>query len=152
MKLVNPHTGEVLEGLAVPRQKRYPQGKEFMTMFRDGWEYLSEIDDLAGRDYRVLHRLLSKLDYENWISVSQETIAEELNLRQPDVNKSIGRLTGHRIIEREKDPIDKRRWRYRLNANLGWKGDARQWRQHQEARHRHFSLNGHNGDATISNN
>jgi len=103
-----------------------------MTMFRDGWEYLSEIDDLAGRDYRVLHRLLSKLDYENWISVAQETIAEELNLKQPDVNKSITRLTKHRIIQREKDPIDKRRWRYRLNANLGWKGDAIQWRKHQE--------------------
>ena len=39
---VNPETGEVADGFTI-RGAKYPKGVEFMTMFRDGWEYLSTL-------------------------------------------------------------------------------------------------------------
>jgi predicted transcriptional regulator len=103
-------------------------------MFRDGWKYLASLDNLAGRDARVLFALLERLDYENWVAVSQETLAEELGLRQPHVAAAIKKLTQYQILEREKDPADKRRWMYRFNASLGWKGDASQWARYMKGR------------------
>lgn len=132
MKLIDSDTGEVFLGLAVYLKKRYPreiQQYGFMTMFRVAWDYLASIDDLAGRDYRVFHRLLAQLEFENWISISQQTIAEDLNIHQQDVAKSIKKLTKYQIIEQQKDPSDKRRLRYRFNPAFGWMGDADQWKK-----------------------
>ena len=131
-KAVNTRTGEVY-GLLLPRKTHFPRGTEYNVMFKDGWNYLSSVN-LAGRDTKVLFKLLSRLDYQNWISVAQETLAEELNISQGDINRSIKKLIEHKIIERQKDPADKRRWMYRLNADLGWRGDASQWAKHQAER------------------
>ena len=133
-ELVDPKTGQVYDAFAIHRQKRYARGTEFNIMFRDGWKVLADIDDLAGRDYRVFHKLMERLEFDNWVTISQETIAEELKLKRPHVTASIGKLVKHDIIERQVDPADKRRMRYRLNADLGWKGDAKQWAIHQQER------------------
>ena len=130
---VNTRTGEVVTVAAFSRKHRYPKDVEFMTMFRDGWKYLSTLD-LAGRDTRVLFKLLEMLDYENYISISQETIAQELENDIANINRSIQKLEKLGVIERQKDKTDKRRWSYRLNAELGWKGDASQWAAHMHRR------------------
>ena len=132
-EFVNLKTGEIFSGLAVPRKKRYPKETEFMTMFRYGWKYLAKLS-LKPTETSVLCELLSRLDYENWIAVCQETIAEELKLKQPNVARAMKALVDYGIIEKERDPEDKRRWMYRLNADLGWKGDAKQWQEHQQNR------------------
>jgi hypothetical protein len=130
---VNPETGEVADGFFTIRGAKYPKGVEFMTMFRDGWEYLSTLS-LAPNTSKVLFKLFARLDYENWLSISQETLAEEIRMRQPHVARAIRELVEAEILEVSKDPTDKRRNSYRLNANLGWKGDARQWARHQQTR------------------
>ena len=50
---VNPETGEVADGFFTIRGAKYPKGVEFMTMFRDGWEYLSTLS-LAPSTSKVL--------------------------------------------------------------------------------------------------
>lgn len=135
MELVDPKTGEVFLGFAIPSKKRYPkdiQDAGFMTMFKAGWRYLMSINDLKGTDYKVLMALLTYLDFANWISVSQQTIAEELNIKQPHVATAIKKLIKYSIIERQRDPADRRRWMYRFNASLGWMGDANQWKRYME--------------------
>ena len=102
-------------------------------MFRDGWEYLATLS-LAPTTSRILFKLLAKLDYENWLSISQETLGEEVGMKRPHVTRAITELVQADILEVSKDTTDKRRNSYRLNANLGWKGDAKQWVQHQQAR------------------
>ncbi len=139
-EFVNTRTGEVVTGLAMPRKHRYPRDVEFMTMFRDGWKYLATLD-LAGRDTRVLFKLLEMLDYENFISIGQETIAQEVQSDIANVNRSIAKLEKLGVIERERDKADKRRWAYRLNAELGWKGDAKQWNDHMHRRARQRGSN-----------
>lgn len=132
-ELVNLETGEVYNGLAIPKKKRYPREAEFMTMFKEGWEYIAKLK-LKPTETSVLCQLMTHLDYENWIPVCQETIAEELNLKKQHVSRAIKALVKYEILEREHDPRDKRRWAYRLNADLGWKGDALQWQIHQKQR------------------
>jgi DNA-binding MarR family transcriptional regulator len=137
MKLVDQDTGEVFLHLAVAFKKRYPkqvQEDGFMTMFKIGWDYLSTIDDLTGRDFRVLMALLSSINFKNWISISQQTIAEKLNLKQPDVAKSLKKLLEYQILERQRDPADHRRWMYRFNPTLGWMGDAEDWKKYMQER------------------
>ena len=130
---VNPETGEVADGFSPSAVRKYPKGVEFMTMFRDGWEYLSTLS-LAPSTSKVLFKLLARLDYENWLSISQETLAEEIGMKQPNVARAIRDLVQTEILEVSKDDTDKRRNSYRLNANLGWRGDARQWARHQQTR------------------
>ncbi len=132
MKLTNMDTGEVFLGLAVSQKKKYPrevQQDGFYTMFSFGSELISEIEGLSGTDYRVLFRLLSHLEFQNWINVTHKSIADELNLKAPNVSRSMKKLINKGIIEKHKDPTDKRRIRYRLNPIHGWMGDAKQWQK-----------------------
>ncbi len=132
MKLTNMNTGEVFTGLAMPQKKKYPreiQQDGFYTMFSFGSELISEIEGLSGTDYRVLFRLLSHLEFENWINITHQLIADELNLKAPNVSRSMKKLIDKGIIEKHKDPIDKRRIKYRLNPIHGWMGDAKQWQK-----------------------
>jgi len=132
-ELLNLKTGEIYDGLAIVKKKRYPRNTEFMTMFREGWKYIAKLK-LKPTETSVLCELMARLDYDNWIPVCQETIAEELGLKKPHVSRAIKALVEYEILEREQDPADKRRWTYRLNADIGWKGDANQWKKHQQER------------------
>ena len=132
MKLTDLETGEVFLGLAVAQKKKYPreiQQDGFYTMFSFGSERIAQIEGLSKTDYRVLHQLLSHLEFENWINVSQATIAEELRIKKPNISRSIKNLISKGIIEKRKDPQDKRRIKYRLNPEYGWRGDADQWKR-----------------------
>lgn len=132
MRLTDLETGEVFTGLAVAQKKKYPreiQQDGFYTMFSFGSHRLAEVEGLTGTDYRVLHILLSYLQFENWIDVSQRVISEELQIKKPHISTSIKNLVEKGIIEKHKDPNDKRRIRYRLNPEYGWRGDADQWKK-----------------------
>ena len=132
MKLTDLETGEVFMGLAVPQKKRYPreiQQDGFYTMFSFGSEIISEIKGLTVTDYRVLFRLLSHLEFENWINITHQMIADELEVSRANVSRSMKKLVEKEIIERHKNPKDKRRIRYRLNPAHGWMGDAKQWQK-----------------------
>ena len=48
--------------------------------------------NLSGNDFKVLMKLLSVLDYENLIQVSQADIARELDMHRQHVQRSIKRL------------------------------------------------------------
>ncbi len=132
MKLTDLETGEVFMGLAMPQKKRYPreiQQDGFYTMFSFGSEIISEIKGLTVTDYRVFFRLLSHLEFENWINITHQMIADELEVSRANVSRSMKKLVEKEIIERHKDPKDKRRIRYRLNPAHGWMGDAKQWQK-----------------------
>ena len=132
MRLTDLDTGEVFLGLAVPQKKKYPreiQQDGFYTMFSFGSERIAQIEGLNGTDYRVLFQLLSHLEFENWINITQATIAEELQIKKSNISTSIKKLVEKEIIEKQKDSKDKRKIRYRLNPEYGWMGDAKQWQR-----------------------
>ena len=66
-------------------------------MAQNGAEILAQ-SDLGANDFKVLMKLLSVLDYENLIQVSQADIARELDMHRQHVQRSIKRLIQLGII------------------------------------------------------
>ncbi len=126
MKLINPRTGKEYSGLAVPAKKTFPEPMEYTAMFKHGFKYLANLR-LNPSDTAVLFGLLSCLEFENWVRISQQTIAEDLGLTRPQVTLAIKKLIELKIIERNSDPSDRRRMIYRLNPSLGWRGEPKEW-------------------------
>ena len=114
---IDHDTGEVVDGFVayvVPKRKNgFQQG--WLAMAQNGAEILSQ-SDLGANDFKVLMKLLSVLDYENLIQVSQADIARELDMHRQHVR-----------ISRS----------YRLNPSFGWKGSAK---GHREALHEHLKV------------
>lgn len=77
----------------------------------------------TGETLRVLLVLLAKVEYENFIVVSQSDMAEELGVSKTQFNRSLKILIDNDIIQR--GPKVGRQGSLRLNPNYGWKGTAK---------------------------
>lgn len=89
---------------------------------------------LTGTEYSVLLTLIAYSRYENWITIDQQTFANELEITKGQVCKALKKLCTLEVLEIHKDPQDKRRNIYRINPQLGWRGSEDQWRQHRVER------------------
>ncbi len=96
-----------------------------------GWialyqEVISEIADLnlPNEQYRVFLKLLSKVDFDNYLTVNQKDISEELNIKQPHISRAIKGLCERQIIlEGPRAGLNKT---YRLNPYIAHKGKDRE--------------------------
>ena len=136
LQQIDSETGEIIDGFVayvVPKRKN-GFGQGWLAMALNGAEILAQ-SNLSGNDFKVLMKLLSVLDYENLIQVSQAEIARELNMHRQHVQRSIKRLLDLGILlEGVKIGISRS---YRLNPNFGWKGSAK---GHREALTDHLKL------------
>ena len=136
LQQIDSETGEIIDGFVayvVPKRKN-GFGQGWLAMAQNGAEILAQ-SNLSGNDFKVLMKLLSVLDYENLIQVSQAEIARELNMHRQHVQRSIKRLLDLGILlEGVKIGISRS---YRLNPNFGWKGSAK---GHREALIDHLKL------------
>ena len=80
-------------------------------------EVLATDKDLTGENYRVLLLLLSRLDFENWIQVTQTEISNKLNMKKQNVSRAISVLESKEIIFR--GPKIGKTYAFRLNPNFG---------------------------------
>ena len=126
MKLINPRTKKDFTGLAIPKKRMFPEPIEYSSMFAHGFAHLAKLK-LSQNETAILFALLSRLEFENWVRVSQLTLAEDLNIKQQNVSTAIKKLVQLKVILRESDPSDRRRTIYRLNPSLGWRGDPKEW-------------------------
>ena len=93
LQQIDSETGEIIDGFVayvVPKRKN-GFGQGWLAMAQNGAEILSQ-SNLSGNDFKVLMKLLSVLDYENLIQVSQADIARELDMHRQHVQRSIKRL------------------------------------------------------------
>jgi biotin operon repressor len=136
LQQIDSETGEIIDGFVayvVPKRKN-GFGQGWLAMAQNGAEILSQ-SNLSGNDFKVLMKLLSVLDYENLIQVSQADIARELDMHRQHVQRSIKRLLELGIVlEGVRIGISRS---YRLNPNFGWKGSAK---GHREALADHLKL------------
>ena len=136
MQQIDRQTGEVVEGFVayvVPKRKN-GFGQGWLAMAQNGAEILAQ-SNLSGNDFKVLMKLLSVLDYENLIQVSQADVAEQVGMNRHHVNRSIKKLIELGVVlEGVKIGISRS---YRLNPNFGWKGSAK---GHREALHEHLKV------------
>ena len=120
---VDLDTGEILEGVPVwvGRQPKI-QDRWFMA-FQDAFIKLAQDKDLTGETSRVLHYLMGRLDFENFIQVPQMEIAEQLEMQKQNVSRSVKLLIKKGILLR--GPKIGRSSSFRLNPQYGWKGKVR---------------------------
>jgi predicted transcriptional regulator len=124
---VDSDTGEVLEGVPVwvGRKTAFTglYGTGFYIMAQSANEILAKDKDLTLEPMRVLHFLMSRLDFENFIQVPQTEICEQLEMKKPNVSKAVKLLVEKGIIIRGPKVGHSSSWR--LNPNFGYKGNPK---------------------------
>ena len=133
--LVDEQTGEVLSEekyvfLAVPAREKIKE--DWFMAFQDAFEVLAKDKDIWGQPTAVLHFLMSKLSFENFIAIEQVEIARELGIENPRVSESIKKLISKKIVE--KGPKIGKTWSYKLNPYYGWKGRVKNLQEERKKR------------------
>ena len=131
---VDRETGEVLEGVIVYcGVKRNPYAKGWVMNSQESLKLLATDRDLKGETYRVLLLLLSQLDFENWIQITQKEISEILEMKKSQVSRAITILEGKEIILR--GPKVGHSYAFRLNPYFGWKGKVKNLDDYRRKEH-----------------
>lgn len=116
---VDPDTGEIVS-LTVPyKPMKSNLGGGWMAMYQEALNWVADAK-LSYEEYRVFLKLLGKLDFENYLRVTQTEIAKELGMKQPAVARAIKGLLEQDIIR--KGPKVGASNTYRLNPHIGHKG------------------------------
>ena len=116
-------TGEVEEGalMWVPRRNLSAFGRGWFQMAQDTLKRLNaERKTLGLEGIVVFNALMARLDFENFIQVSQAEIAAELDMKRPNVNRAVKRLTDLGFIKQ--GPKVGKSYTYQLHPELAWEG------------------------------
>ena len=117
-------TGEILDGVVVYcAVKHNPYAGGWIMNSQEALKLLATDKDLTGEVYRVLLLLMSHLDFENWIQISQKEIADALGIKKQNVSKAVILLESKGILLR--GPKVGRSYAFRLNPYFGWKGKVK---------------------------
>lgn len=82
-------------------------------------------DKMALTTIKVFYYLIMNLEFQNFIGININTLAEKINLSIPSVNRAMKELKDANILLATKDSFDARRNIYRINPLSAWKGKAR---------------------------
>ena len=131
---VDRDTGELLDGVVVYcGVKQNPYSTGWVMNSQEALELLATDKDLTGENYRVLLLLLSCLDFENWIQITQNEIGEKLDMKKQNVSRAILLLEEKGIILR--GPKIGRSYAFRLNPYFGWKGKVKNLNDYRRKEH-----------------
>jgi len=122
--IVDKETGEVIDDgslIYVPQKVRI---KGFFMGMQDGFEYLAK-SNLKSEALNVLLLLISRMDYENIIRVSQKEIGDVLGMKKQNVSRAMKTLRVAGVI----DPGEFHA--VHLSPDIGWRGKVTNMRKHQ---------------------
>ena len=117
---VDKYTGEEFGFPVIIGRKRNPYGKGWVMNSQEAMISLAKDRDIKGETHRVLWFIGGILDFENWVQLSVTEIAQELELKRPNVSRAIKLLEQKEIIIR--GPKVGRSHAFMLNPEFGWKG------------------------------
>jgi hypothetical protein len=118
LEIIDTESGEVLDDgrmIYVPQRMRI---KGFFMANQVGFEMLAK-SNLTCEGYRVLMLMMSRMEYENAITISQKEIAEALNMKKQNVSRAIKSLRSQGVFEGSSNSA------IHLATELGWKGKVR---------------------------
>ena len=131
---VDQRTGEVLDGVIVYcAVKRNPYSKGWVMNSQEALELLALDKDLTKESLRILMFLMARLDFENWIQITQNEIANTLDINKGNVSKAVSLLEAKDILLR--GPKVGRSYAFRLNPNYGWKGKVKNLDDYRQKEH-----------------
>ncbi len=128
---VDQNTGEILKGIIVYcGVKHNPYAKGWIMNSQEALELLATDEDLTKEAFRVLMFLMARLDFENWIQVSQKEIAEKLNMHKQNISRAVKLLQSKEILIR--GPKIGKSYAFRLNPDFGWKGKVKNLNEYRK--------------------
>lgn len=120
---IDPSTGEIQRQYVItPLKPKTMLKGGFFLAIQDGFEYISKLD-LTGEQYKILTYIMSKLDFENYICLTQKSVGEALKLNKSNVSKAFKKLVAEGIIH--EGPKIAQAKTYRLDPNFGFKGRSK---------------------------
>lgn len=111
-------TGKIVSE-SKPSRKYAKNVREFLKLFEEAGAYIAK-QKLSGQQLSILFLILSNLDYNNFVRVSQKEIAEELGLHFQKVSGAMRRLVEVGILE--EGPRVNMCKTYRMNPRIARKG------------------------------
>lgn len=97
-------------------------GGNWMATFQESLKWMAQ-QDLTGEQWKVFAAMCSRMDFDNYIRISQTDLAKELQTNQGNISRSIKKLMSLDIIaEGPRAGLNKT---YMLNPNIGIKGKHR---------------------------
>lgn len=123
---VDALTGEIMEGAALavifPKRKNGFQKGGWVAMSQGPLVELAKAD-LGDEARRVFMLLCGKLDFENWIKVSQAELARELGISRQNFGRGLAKLVAEGVVL--VGPKVSGHSTFRLDPGYGWKGSAK---------------------------
>ncbi|MEC5308844.1 replication/maintenance protein RepL [Bacillus thuringiensis] len=119
VEVPDEETGEIQQYLLTPAKKKKVYKGDWGMMFQEGLTHVAKLN-LKGETLRVYMILLAKLDYENWLRVRQQDIADELHIKKQAVSRAIKELFDHGILV--KGPKVGASNTYRLDPSFAFRG------------------------------
>ncbi|MFW5887034.1 MAG: hypothetical protein ACOCUL_04685 [Bacteroidota bacterium] len=104
---------------------RLPRNLNYFRGWQMGFEKLAINKKLTVIDYRLLMLLFSRLDYENFIQLTQVDMATLLSIHRTQATRSIKKLINYGIIEKA---TKGRNNYYRLNHEIAWRGSNKEFK------------------------
>jgi len=110
--------------LFAPDKKKFVDGNGgWFIQWQETTMLLARNKDLTLTDWRVIAVLQAKLDFDNYVRLSQREIGREIDVAQPNVAASMKRLIGLDVIL--PGPSTRGVRTYRLNPKMLFKGTLR---------------------------
>lgn len=129
IEMVDSETGEVLRGFPVFFPRKFIFQERFFMLFQDQIGELATDREMTGESLRLLMFLFSKMDFENYVYISQMEIAEQLAIARSSVCRAMKLLVEKKVVIVSGKGMNKR---YRLNPIYGWKGKIRNMNARRE--------------------
>lgn len=123
---VDADTGERVEGVAVlvgGKKSAFTKiyGRRWFVVSQEPMAMLAADKDMTLEPHRVLLYLMSRLDFDNFIYVTQAEISDYLGIKKPNVSRAMKLLERKGLILRGPKLGHSHAWR--LNPDYGYKGD-----------------------------
>lgn len=120
---LDPSTGEIKrQYIITPLKPKTGLKGGFFLAIQEGFEHISKLD-LTGEQYKVLTYIMSQLDFENYICLTQKSVCEALGMKKSNVSRSFKKLVAEGIIH--EGPKIAQAKTYRLDPNFGFKGKSK---------------------------
>ena len=149
--------GNLVYGKELGKKKRI-YGGGWMAFFQESLAHIAKLD-LTGEQLKVFLAIVSKMDFENYIRISQADLGKELNIKQQQVSRAIKKLLEEDIIcQGPRAGLCKT---YILNPNVGIKGRqkknklidyAEKKAQHEKEKHSDMQKKAKKGLSLVSKN
>ena len=129
---IDERTGEEYGFPVIFGRKRNPYGNGWIMNSQKALDIIAEDKDLKGTTLRVFLKVCARVDFENWVHLPLNELADELSIGKSHISEHVKLLVKKGVLLKS-EKIG-RSYAYRLNPDFGWKGKVKNLDQYRKQR------------------